>query len=162
MRKMTESQRVRPLVRLWMMLVMMMCTISLSAATTERAEDGYPIWSADNIQISAPVLKLMQNPAFRDRFLTRAAELLGESLTNEAILEEIDRQVSIIEPEVARDRIRRERTDKVWHSAVESLKQMVTGEDWRQCAIDSLVRVFGLEDSERAQYFTGIDKKAKP
>ena len=119
-------------------------------------------FSADNIQISAPVLKLMQNPAFRGRFLTRSAELLGESLTNEAILEEIDRQVSIIEPEVARDRIRRERTDKVWHSAVESLKQMVTGEDWRQCAIDSLVRVFGLEDSERAQYFTGIDKKAKP
>ena len=51
MRKMTESQRVRPLVRLWMMLIMLMCTISLSAAKTERAEDGYPIWSADNIQM---------------------------------------------------------------------------------------------------------------
>ena len=119
-------------------------------------------YSAQNIQISGPVLKLMQNPVFRDRFLKRAAELLRDTLTNEAILEEIDRQVSIIEPEVARDRVRRERTDKVWRSAVESLKQMVTENDWRQCAIDAISRVFNLSAKDRAKYFAGIDKKVKP
>ncbi len=51
MGKKTESQRWQPPVRLWMMLVMLMSAVLVSAATTERAEDGYPIWSADNIRM---------------------------------------------------------------------------------------------------------------
>ena len=39
----------RPWVALLMMLILMMGTISLSAASIEKAEDGYPIWNADNI-----------------------------------------------------------------------------------------------------------------
>ena len=50
MRKMTESRGMRrPWVALLMMLILMMGTISLSAAPIEKAEDGYPIWNADNI-----------------------------------------------------------------------------------------------------------------
>jgi hypothetical protein len=50
MRKMTESRGMRrPWVALLMMLILTMGTISLSAASIEKAEDGYPIWNADNI-----------------------------------------------------------------------------------------------------------------
>jgi hypothetical protein len=100
----------------------------------------------------------MQNPAFRDRFLTRAAELLRDRLTNEAVLEEIERQCAIIEPEVARDRKQLERTEASWRSAVRALKDLITESDWRQECIEAISRVFSLTGEERTRYFGDIDK----
>lgn len=129
-------------------------------ATTSQFTNLMTPFSADHIQIAAPVLKLMQNPAFKERFLTRAAQLMRTSLTNEEVLAEIDRQCAIIAPEVARDRKQLERTEKSWQSAVQNLKALITEEDWRQSAINSLVYVFELSADERALYFGDIDKLA--
>ena len=130
-------------------------------ATTSQFSNLMTPFSADHIQISVPVLKLMQNPAFKERFLTRTAELLRDSLTNEAILEEIDRQCAIIAPEVARDRAQTNRTVRNWESAVEKLRSLITESDWRQSCIDAVSQVFGLAEEERALYFGDMDAHAR-
>ena len=55
------------------------------------------------VQVSYMFADLWKNEAFQDRFLRRAAELLKGPLTNQAILDEIDRLADEIEPEMARN-----------------------------------------------------------
>ena len=117
-------------------------------------------YSANRIQISGPVRELMANPAFRDRFLARAEQLLREELTNDVVLEEIDRLTEEIRPEVARDRARITLDTATWERSVRNLKALIVESDWRQSCIDAICDVFELEDAERAYYFGSIDHKS--
>ena len=49
MRRIVEIRGINRLMVGLLMMLMMMVAISLSAASIEKAEDGYPIWNADNI-----------------------------------------------------------------------------------------------------------------
>ena len=84
-------------------------------------------------------------------------------LTNEAVIDELERQCAIIEPEVERDLRRTGRTVADWMYSREELVHFITsGEtstDWRQRCIDSLSYIFGLTAAERETYFGEIDAK---
>lgn len=114
-------------------------------------------YSARNIQISVPVRELMKNPAFRERFLTRAHDLLRDELTNTAVLEEIDRLAAEIRPEVERDRARLGRSASNWERSLENLRELIRYYDWRQANIDAICDVFGLKGETRAAWFGDID-----
>ena len=116
-------------------------------------------FSEQNIQISGAIVPLMKNAEFKDRFLSRAAELLSGPLTNEAVLEEIDRLSAQIAPEVARDRARIGWDARSWERSLRELRALIAEENWRQMNIDALCDVFGLEEEERALYFGEIDGK---
>ena len=114
-------------------------------------------YAAEHIEIAASVVPLMKNAEFRDRFLTRAAELMRSTLNNETVLAEIDRMAAEIRPEVARDLARYGRDVHGFDAAIREMRQMITDYDWQQLYLDTLCRMFSLSQEDRAAYFGDID-----
>ena len=110
-----------------------------------------------HIQVSSIAVSLMQNAGFKDRFLTRAAELLSDKLSNEAVINEISTMTEELSAEVDRDFARYGKDRGSWEWSLEQLLYLVDDCDWRQQNIDALCFVFGLSSSERSHYFGSID-----
>jgi hypothetical protein len=104
-------------------------------------------------QVSAFTVALMSNAQFKDKFLTRAAELFNTSLTVENVMAKIDELCAIVAPEVERDYARYNRTVEDWQYGVEALKSFIIDNDWQQLNIDNLCSVFSLSQTEREHYF---------
>lgn len=115
-------------------------------------------YAANTIQVATFSVPLMKNELFRDKFLTRAAELLAGPLSNESVLAEFDRMADEIRPEIPRDYGRIGSSEKSWERALGDLRSMIEDRDWCQANIDNLCRSFSLSDAERSHYFGGIDK----
>ena len=115
-------------------------------------------YAKENRQVSTFIVPLMANEAFKDRFLTRAAELMGSVLTVENVFAETDRLCAIVRPEVERDCARFHRSVEDWESAVEEMKQVLLDYDWQTLNIDNLCSLFDLDQTQREQYFGEIEK----
>ena len=96
---------------------------------------------------------LWENEDFRDRFLTRAAELLNGPLSDDAVLREIDRLAEEIAPEVARDFAVAKRSYQDWEAAVEALRSFIKKNNWKQHNIDAICHELHLSEKVREQYF---------
>ncbi len=116
-------------------------------------------YSYENIQISGFIVPLMRNAEFKDAFLTRANQLFRDVLTNQTVVDTLDRLCLEIAPEVARDYGRFNRSVADWEYDVELIRRMVEDHNWRQLNIDALSDVFDLSDEEREKYFGEIDGK---
>lgn len=114
-------------------------------------------YARDNRQFASFMVPLMDNAQFKDRFLSRAAELMGSVLTVENVMAEIDRLCAVVAPEVERDYARFGRTVADWEWAVEQLKSLLTDHNWQQLNIDNLCELFELSPEEREYYFGEID-----
>ena len=108
-------------------------------------------------QFATFMVPLMDNGEFRDRFLSRGAELMGSVLTVENVMGEIDRLCAIVAPEVERDYARFGGTAADWEWSVEQLKAVLIDYDWQQLNIDNLCELFDLRSEEREHYFGEID-----
>ncbi|MBQ1235902.1 MAG: CotH kinase family protein, partial [Oscillospiraceae bacterium] len=114
---------------------------------------------SNSYQVGAIAYPLMKNAQFKDRFLTRAAELYTTVLNNETVLREIDRHEAIIAKEVVRDYGRFTQGIEEWQWDLERLRELFSEGDWQQLCIDALCTVFELSDAEREHYFGEIDGK---
>jgi len=114
---------------------------------------------SNTYQVGAIAYPLMKNAQFKDRFLTRAAELYETVLNNETVLSEIDRHADIIASEVVRDYGRYTEDIEEWQWDLDQLRELITGYNWRQRCIDALCEVFELSADERQHYFGEIDGK---
>lgn len=99
------------------------------------------------------ITPLMKNPDFKDRFLTRAAELLSTTFSNENALAELDRLTELIAPEVARDVGRFGRTEAQWRGSVETLRQRILEKNWSRFCMNNISTLFMLTEDEREHYF---------
>lgn len=108
-------------------------------------------------QFAAFMVPLMDNEEFKDRFLSRAAELMGSVLTVENVMAEIDRLCAVVAPEVERDYARFGGTAADWEWSVEQLKAVLIDYDWQQLNIDNLCELFNLSSEEREYYFGEIE-----
>ena len=115
-------------------------------------------YARENRQVSSFIVPLMANEEFKDRFLSRAAELMGSELTVENVFAEADRLCAIVRPEVARDCARFHRSAAEWENAVEEMKQVLLDYDWQKLNIDNLCSLFDLDQAQREQYFGEIEK----
>lgn len=104
-------------------------------------------------QVSMIIAPLLENDEFVDRLLTRWAELLNSTLTNESVLQEIDRLAAQLEPEVERDYARFGMSLDKWLWNVDYLRSFISDRDWRQHNIDALCEILYLDDQEREAYF---------
>lgn len=106
------------------------------------------------------IAPLLENEDFVDRFLSRASELLGSTLSSESILAEIDRLSAIIAPEVSRDYGRYNMSYEEWRRRVVELKENFE-EDWIQRNVDNLCGLMDLSEEQREYYFGEILKESK-
>lgn len=116
-------------------------------------------YAQQNRQFAAFMVPLMDNEEFKDRFLSRAAELMGSVLTVENVMAEIDRLCAVVRPEVERDYARFGGTAADWEWSVEQLKAVLIDYDWQQLNIDNLCELFELSPEEREYYFGEIDRQ---
>ena len=100
---------------------------------------------------------LWKNEDFQDRFLRRASELLKGPLTDQAILDEIDRLADEIEPEMARNQAYVHRSYDSWAAAVEALRTFVTNNNWARHNVDFICRELHLSKEVRDLYFSDIE-----
>ena len=131
-------------------------TVSTPASVFMNVMSEY---ARDNRQFAAFMVPLMDNAQFKDRFLSRAAELMGSVLTVENVMAEIDRLCAVVRPEVERDYARFGRTIEDWEWSVEQLKAVLTDYNWQQLNIDNLCELFELSPEEREHYFGEIDRQ---
>ncbi len=101
-------------------------------------------------QFSTFVSQLTKNPDFKERFLTRAAEVFKGALSDENVIAEIDTLAAEIEPEVARDYGRFGMSKTKWENSVASLRALITDWHWQQSCINAICKNFG---SDSADYF---------
>lgn len=99
-------------------------------------------------QYSTFVPQLIQVPEFREKFLTRAAEVFKDQLSDESVLAEIDRLAAEIEPEVPRDYGRFNLSVDNWKASVQAVRALITDWHWQQSCIKSICEKFG-GDSEK-------------
>ena len=116
-------------------------------------------YAQQNRQVSFFIVPLMANEEFQDRFLTRAAELMGSVLTVENVFTQMDRLCAMVRPEVERDYGRFNRTEEDWDFALEEIRQLLVNHDWQKLNIDNLCGLFDLDESQREHYFGEIEKK---
>ncbi len=101
------------------------------------------------------ITQLVNNPDFRDRFLTRAGEVLGTTLSNDNVRAEITRLADEINREVDRDSaVRKATTRAQWEASVEELLDTVVEKDWNSRCIAALQALMNLTDEEMHRYFS--------
>lgn len=99
---------------------------------------------------------LMANKEFRAMVAKRLAELLKGSLSDEAMIANIDWMAGIIRNEVALDCARWGGTSKHWERMVGDLKTFCDGRTQRM--IKSFCSSFRLSDAEKQEYFGDLLK----
>lgn len=124
-------------------------------ATDNCFSNLFAPWNLQSRQVCALAGALLQNPDFRASLLSRAGELIPTALSNERILEEIDRLSGIIDPEVARDYQFYEMFKENWEWNVDWLRNLIRESNWEQACIDQLCSYLQVTAEERALYFPG-------
>ena len=110
-------------------------------------------YSLTNRQVCGLISTLLVNEEFVDRLLTRAAQLLETTLSNESTVQEIQRLAAQIAPEVERDYARHGMTMEKWEWNIDYLINFIQESDWKQQNINNLSHIFGLTQQEREHYF---------
>ena len=94
---------------------------------------------------------LLRNAEFKNAFLTRLGALLRSEMSDEAVLERIEKLRAIAAPETARDLARWNLAANTFDLSVERLRTFTTG---RAREMASAARgYFGLTQDQAAQYF---------
>ena len=96
---------------------------------------------------------LIENPTFRDRFLTRYSQVIKSTLSNEHVLQKIDEFQALLEPEVARDRERWDLPLGDWYYYVDQLRAFVTNNDLDSKTIETMRVYLNVSDDEMIKYF---------
>ena len=116
------------------------------------------IFSSDQSWQHMTVTKnLIKNPTFREKFLTRLAEAMETTLSNENVIARIEYYENLLDPEVKRERERWGGSYESWKSQVQELKDFVVKDNHLGYIPDKLKQYIGLTSSEAATYFSRWD-----
>lgn len=96
---------------------------------------------------------LLNNQDFRDRLVSRFAELNKTVLSNEHVLQTIDKLAAIVEPEIPRDRERWGMETEKWYEEVEALRRFIIDNDYETFSRENFIRCLNLSEEEIAKHF---------
>lgn len=113
-------------------------------------------YSLSSRQIGMLLGALLKNPDFRDRFLTRAAELLSGPLSDEAFLREIDLLEEQLAPEIPRNHAMLGLIASAWPGNVDKLRALCDGPGWAQTCVNMLCYRLRIGSEERERYFGAL------
>ena len=116
------------------------------------------IFSSDQTWQHMTITKnLIKNPTFRDKFLTRLAEAMETTLSNENVIARIEYYENLLDPEVERERERWGGSYKAWKNEVQALKDFLLEENHLGYIPDKLKMYIGLTNAEAEKYFSRWD-----
>jgi len=101
-------------------------------------------------------LAIRYNAEFRQDYLTRLGQMLGEDLSRENVNRIIDELTAILQPEVERDLARWNKDASIFRQQIINLKAFT--ENRVNEVINATVPYFDLSAAEREQYFGHIDE----
>ena len=96
---------------------------------------------------------LLLNPEFRDRYVTRVAEMLDGPLSNEAVVQRMEDMYSLIDEEMKRDCVRWEISYQNYLNCRNELINMITASDYEKHSMETVAQWTSLTDEERIAYF---------
>ena len=97
--------------------------------------------------------KLLANEAFRDRYVTRVAEMIKGPLSNEAVVQRMEDMYSLIDEEMKRDCVRWEISYPNYLKCRNDLINMITSSDYEKHSMETVTQWTFLTDEERIAYF---------
>ena len=104
-------------------------------------------------QIYAILGALFENDEFRDRLLTRYAEVRDTTLSNDNFIAMLDSMAEVIAPEMPRERALWGNDVALWESNLEMVRDYIRDNDLQTLGVKHLCSILGVSDEERAQYF---------
>ena len=99
------------------------------------------------------IRNLSRNPDFRDKVFSRYAQLGKDVLSNEHVMELVDRFTATVEPEMERDTQRWGYSLSGWTKHVQNLRGYFTDRDWIDFTTDQLLFTFNASEEEALRYF---------
>ena len=110
------------------------------------------IGSEQTAQIAPTIRWLFGIDDFRERLLTRYAELTETTLSDEHVTEKIDEFRALLAPEIARERAHWGGSEKDWNEQVDALRANIA-DDYAAHTVRSLCSILGVGEEERMEYF---------
>ncbi|MBQ3373666.1 MAG: CotH kinase family protein [Oscillospiraceae bacterium] len=106
-------------------------------------------------QVSMVNAKLLENPAYRKLFLSRAGEAFRSVLTQENICRKLDELAAVVAPEVERDSAFSGMTYSSWQEHLDSLKNRIRS-GWTELCVERICDFCKVTPKERKLYFSNL------
>ena len=103
-------------------------------------------------QIAPTIRWLFGIDGFRERLLTRYADLTETTLSDGHVTEKIDEFRALLAPEMARERARWSGTAGAWEESVDALRANIA-DGYAAASIQRLCELLGADETERQRYF---------
>ena len=103
-------------------------------------------------QIAPTIRWLFGIDDFRERLLTRYADLTETTLSDGHVTEMIDEYRALLAPEMARERVRWGGTVGTWEESVDALRANIA-DGYAAASIQRLCELLGTDETERQRYF---------
>ena len=103
-------------------------------------------------QIAPTIRWLFGIDDFRERLLTRYADLTETTLSDGHVTEKIDEFHALLAPEMARERARWSGTAGAWEESVDALRANIA-DGYAAASIQRLCELLGADETERQRYF---------
>ena len=103
-------------------------------------------------QIAPTIRWLFGIDGFKERLLTRYADLTETTLSDGHVTEKIDEFRALLAPEMARERARWSGTAGAWEESVDALRANIA-DDYAAASIQRLCELLGADETERQRYF---------
>ena len=110
------------------------------------------IGSEQTAQIAPTIRWLFGIDDFKERLLTRYAELTETTLSDEHVTEKIDEFRALLAPEIARERAHWGGSEKGWNEQVDALRANIA-DDYAAHTVRNLCDALGVGEEERMEYF---------
>ncbi len=104
-------------------------------------------------QVRTVMNAAMKNGDFRDRILSRYAEVWDTALSNESFLALIDLYEARLAPEIPRDRLLWGNDEAVWRLRMNQLRDFIRDCDPQHLGVRHFCALWDVPDETRAQYF---------
>lgn len=103
-------------------------------------------------QIAPTIRWLFGIDGFKERLLTRYADLTETTLSDGHVTEKIDEFCALLAPEMARERARWSGTAGAWEESVDALRANIA-DGYAAASIQRLCELLGADETERQRYF---------
>ncbi len=96
---------------------------------------------------------LLKNREFKEKYVSRVAELISGPLSNENVVKMMDEMYLLIDSEMVRDCVRWKISYSNYQKCSQNMRKMIIESDYEKHSIETVAYWTGLSEEERIAYF---------